>query len=241
MESLQVKVPPGFLPDLISRLTRVPETATLLLGGGVNFAELTSEAAERFQENLLHTMLKIEDVFFDLAAATEDRNVLVICDRGTMDASAFITREQWESILQRAGLDEVEIRDNRYNQVVHMVSAAKGAEEFYTIEDNIARTEGLEEARVRDTRAAEAWVGHPYVDVIDNSSGERQKDGFTCLLYCLDFETKINNLISRVAWSIGIDIGDRLRSGAKKVKFVVNGPLPGERAFKCTLESVSAH
>ena len=44
----------------------------------------------------------------------------------------------------------------------------------------------------------------------------------------VDFESKINNLITRVAWSIGIDVGDRLRSGAKKVKFVVNGPLPGE-------------
>ena len=29
--------------------------------------------------------------------------------------------------------------------------------------------ENLEEARRRDTRAAEAWIGHPYVDVIDNS------------------------------------------------------------------------
>ena len=47
----------------------------------------------------------------------QDRNVLVICDRGTMDASAFISRDQWNSIVSRTGLDEVEIRDNRYNQV----------------------------------------------------------------------------------------------------------------------------
>ena len=48
-----------------------------------------------------------------------------------MDASAFITRDQWMKILERIGFEEDEIRDNRYNQVVHMVSAAKGAEEFY--------------------------------------------------------------------------------------------------------------
>ena len=53
------------------------------------------------QENLLKTMIQIENTFFDLAMATEDRNVLVICDRGTMDASAFISREQWEHILAR--------------------------------------------------------------------------------------------------------------------------------------------
>lgn len=28
----------------------------------------------------------------------------------------------------------VELRDNRYNQIVHMVSAANGAEEFYNTE-----------------------------------------------------------------------------------------------------------
>jgi len=46
-----------------------------------------------------------------------------------------------------------------------------------------------------------------------------------------DFESKIRSLISKVAWSIGIDIGDRLTTGARKLKFVVNGPLPSEKAF----------
>lgn len=30
--------------------------------------------------------------------------------------------------------NNVELRDNRYNQIVHMVSAAKGAEEYYSTE-----------------------------------------------------------------------------------------------------------
>ena len=64
-----------------------------------------------------------------------------------------------------------------------MVTSAKGAEDFYTVDDHAARGEGLEEARMRDTKAAEAWVGHPYVDVVDNSS---------------DFEHKINVLIEKV-------------------------------------------
>ena len=64
-------------------------------------------------------MLQIEDTFFDLAETTE-RNCLVICDRGAMDASAFISRDKWERIRARNGLDEVEIRDNRYNQVISL-------------------------------------------------------------------------------------------------------------------------
>ena len=63
-------------------------------------------------------MIQIENAFFDLAEES-DRNCLVICDRGAMDASAFVSRDQWEHILAMNGMDEVEIRDNRYNQVYH--------------------------------------------------------------------------------------------------------------------------
>ena len=94
--------------------------------------------------------------------------------------------------MYRSGLDEVEIRDNRYNQVIHMVSAAKGAEAFYTIEDHATRSEGLDMARVRDTRAAEAWVGHPYVDIVDNSSGESfhwPVDAFIFIISICFFQT----------------------------------------------------
>lgn len=30
--------------------------------------------------------------------------------------------------------NNVELRDNRYNQIIHMVSAANGAEQFYSTE-----------------------------------------------------------------------------------------------------------
>ena len=49
-----------------------------------------------------------------------------------------------------------------------MVSAAVGAEDFYSVEEHSARFEGLELARERDRRAMEAWEMHPYVDIVDN-------------------------------------------------------------------------
>lgn len=45
-----------------------------------------------------------------------------------------IPRDQWEDILNRNGFNEVDIRDSRYNHIIHMVSAANGAEPFYTVE-----------------------------------------------------------------------------------------------------------
>ena len=38
----------------------------------------------------------------------------MICDRGAMDASAYLPREDWEEILDKNSLNEVDIRDNRY-------------------------------------------------------------------------------------------------------------------------------
>lgn len=62
----------------------------MLLSGGVNFAELSHQQAYQFQKDLLLVMMRIEDTFFNLAEseAKKGRKVLVICDRGAMDASA---------------------------------------------------------------------------------------------------------------------------------------------------------
>lgn len=38
--------------------------------------------------------------------------------------------------MKENGLNMVDLRDNRYNQIIHMVSAACGAEDFYTTEVN---------------------------------------------------------------------------------------------------------
>ncbi len=46
---------------------------------------------------------------------------MVICDRGVMDASAFISRAKWEQLLAKLGLTEEHVCEGRYNQVIHMV------------------------------------------------------------------------------------------------------------------------
>lgn len=53
-----------------------------------------------------------------------------------MDASAYIDPDKWERMKKDNLWNEIELRDNRYNQIVHMVSAANGAEDFYSTEVN---------------------------------------------------------------------------------------------------------
>ena len=62
--------------------------------------------------------------------------------------------------------------------VYFQVSAANGAEDFYSVEDHSARFEGLELARVRDRKAMEAWAEHPYRDIVDNRVDFEQKVHF---------------------------------------------------------------
>ncbi|KCV73203.1 hypothetical protein H696_00746 [Fonticula alba] len=159
------------------KVFRVPEAATLLLGGGVVFSECTPEQSFIFQEQLLLAMLSIENVFFEMARSNSELGIktIVLCDRGAMDASAYISREDWRRILERNGLDEVELRDARYDVVVHLVTAADGAEGYYTLANNAARSEGLSLARELDKKSCNAWVGHPVLDIIDNSTPFTQK------------------------------------------------------------------
>ncbi|XP_036331534.1 TRPL translocation defect protein 14-like isoform X3 [Rhagoletis pomonella] len=203
-----------FFENLGWKVFRVPETATVLLSGGVKFSDLTDKEAFKFQENLIRTMIQIENTYFELGQSSL-RDCLIICDRGVMDASAYISKDKWEKMMSANNWNPIELRDNRYNQILHLVSAANGAEDFYTTEDHACRSEGVDMARDLDYKSAAAWVGHPYFDVIDNST---------------NFETKMNRLIEAVCQKVGIDIGDRLLATSRKLKFLV-ASLPPDSEF----------
>ena len=103
-----------FFENLGWQVYRVPETANILLGGGVKFAELTPQGALDFQENLIKTMLAIENTYFDLAEACP-KNCLIICDRGIMDATTFITPDEWVTICKKNNWKTCKLRDKRYD------------------------------------------------------------------------------------------------------------------------------
>ena len=68
-------------------------------------------------------MIALEDTYFSLATKC-GRDCLVICDRGAMDASAFVSAAQWAALMEQLGIagQEEDINEGRYDQVVHMVS-----------------------------------------------------------------------------------------------------------------------
>ena len=155
-----------FLGERGFRVFFVPEAATFLFGNGT--APQDNKCANDwvdFQRLLMQMQMRFEDCMVERAekACEGDANMraIIICDRGTMDGKAYVDAKGWKKVLSVQHLDEVTIRDARYNAVLHMTTAADGAEGFYTSENNPSRMEGVEEARVLDAKIREAWLGHP--------------------------------------------------------------------------------
>ena len=164
----------------------VPETATELITGGV--APWTLETNAGFQRLLLRLQLEKERVYMEAAAKVKDADkVLIVCDRGAIDNMVYMQPSEFTAILDSFGLNEVELRDS-YDAVFHLVTAAKGAEEFYTTANNNARKETPEQAAALDDRLIAAWTGHPHLRIIDNSS---------------DFSGKMHRLIEEIASLLG--------------------------------------
>ena len=163
----------------------VPETATELISGGV--APWTCGTNLDYQVCQLSLQLEKERIFEKAARTMDTERVLLVCDRGALDNKAYMSGEDFATAMTALGLSEVELRDG-YHAVFHLVSAAKGAEEFYTTSNNSARTETAEEAAALDDRLIAAWTGHPHLRVVDNSG---------------DFEDKLRRLLSEISSFLG--------------------------------------
>lgn len=163
----------------------VPETATELISGGVTPWGCGSNLD--YQKCQMRLQLEKERLFEQAAKTMKAEKVLIVCDRGTMDNRAYMNELEFSQLLNEVGSDEIQLRDS-YDAVFHMVTAAKGAEKFYTTENNSARTETVEQAAALDDKLIAAWTGHPHLRVIDNST---------------NFEDKLKRLIAEIRSFLG--------------------------------------
>ncbi len=142
----------------------VPEAATMLNHAGVIIAQakLDTPRVLKFQINLMKLQMALEDIFTDLAndLYPEDQ-VVILCDRGVMDGAAYMTKPMWQALLDETGWTNSQLRDNRYDMVLHLVTAADGAKEYYSSASNQSRYEDFESAISVDRRTLSNWIGHP--------------------------------------------------------------------------------
>ncbi|MBE5746356.1 MAG: helix-turn-helix domain-containing protein [Clostridiales bacterium] len=179
----------------------IPETATELILGGI--APWTCETVYDFQKAVFKLQLEKEMIFENIAKTLNKSKILIVCDRGLIDGKAYLNDLEFENLLSEFNLSDTTTKD-RYDGVFHLVTAAKGAEEFYTLSNNKARTETIEEARVKDDKLISCWTGHSHFRVIENSS---------------NFEDKMKKFIEEISALLGDPIHYELER-----KFLIEYP-----------------
>ncbi len=167
------------------RVLFVPETATELISGGV--APWTCGTNVSYQKVQVSLQLFKEEMFRKAALTMKDERILIVCDRGALDNKAYMDAQEWQEVLGELSLNEIELRDS-YDAVFHLVTAASGAVEAYTLSNNAARTETVEQACALDRKLISCWMGHPHLHIIDNGT---------------DFQTKLERLISEISAFLG--------------------------------------
>lgn len=182
----------------------IPELPTLFLQAGMDYLTDNKQFFYEGEKATLEMQIAMEDRFQRMAE-TIKQPVLMVCDRGAMDISAYMKPELWEEITAVVGTNTEALR-SRYDAVLHLVSAADGAEQFYTTATNKERTEGLELARELDKKVIHAWSGHSRLRVINNHE---------------KFETKLERVLQEIS-----DVLEIPRQAIKERKYIVK--LTGE-------------
>lgn len=159
-----------------------PETATQVISSGIMFKETPAEIFQRCIFDISFVREEATRKLAECLSKYHDKDVIIFYDRGLMDGKAYMDPNGFVKILKDNGFTEEDVKI-RYNAIFHLVTTADGAEEFYTVENNKSRSEGLKEAKELDIKTYDAWGGHEKLYRFDNST---------------DFKTKIENLIEKV-------------------------------------------
>jgi len=74
-------------------------------GAMINTSVLTFTQAVKFQTTLMRMQINLEDNFTELAR-NEGLPSVILCDRGLMDGSAYVSEEMWQAIMDEVGMSQ---------------------------------------------------------------------------------------------------------------------------------------
>ena len=177
----------------------IPELPTLFLQAGMDYLTDNKDLFYEGEKATLEIQIALEDKFLQMAKSVK-QPVLIVCDRGTMDISAYMNPVLWNQIISDVKMNNEMLR-SRYDAVLHLVSAADGAEQFYTTATNNKRTEGIELARILDKKVIQAWSEHLHLRVINNHE---------------DFETKLERVLQEIS-----DVLEIPRQAVEERKYII--------------------
>lgn len=110
----------------------VSESASELILNGIRPSSHISLV--EFQNFVLDKQLSKEKLYEELIKYYPEDKILIFYDRGIMDACAYVDKNIFEDMLKKRGLTFADAYAH-YDAVLHLVTAADGAEEFYQWND----------------------------------------------------------------------------------------------------------
>lgn len=165
------------------RVLVVPEVATLLLTGGVgDLAHLAATDRTAYldvQQRLVAMQWSLRAHFRRLATSLAadgegaggvgaDGKVVILHDRAVLDNAAYMDADEFTGVVDQALAKTPAEVAAAYDAVIHLVTAADGAAEHYTLANNEARSETPEAAVALDRAVQDSWLGHPHFTVVGN-------------------------------------------------------------------------
>ena len=165
--------PGGGKTTLIEELSRDPAWAGRLLAlpeAIFSLGRVGISPRERlFQRLVVETQRALETALARALEPGDPRTVL--CHRGTLDPLAYWLDRGWDEAsffaYTRAARED---HYRRYKAVIHLVTAADGAEAHYVRWPDAHRPESIEHAIRLDRLLERAWSGHPRYHRLDNAN-----------------------------------------------------------------------
>ncbi len=162
----------------------VPEAATMYIQSGFDPKKVDPVD---FQRSVFQLQYQNEEFWKkQIINSPGDHDVVFFYDRSLLGGAAYLedlhtptNLSLFEEMIVRPqrfhGLEEVR---SRYDAVIHLVTAAIGAEDYYTTDNNDARDESIEQARIMDCKTQAVYLGHRHLRVVDNFEADGRKKSF---------------------------------------------------------------
>ncbi len=99
---------------------------TVMGGVPLNLDRMSQPDRIVLEKSIMRTQIYIENYFIKLAALSS-KPTIILYDRGVLDAFAYISKEEANAILYEEEWSMVGLRDERYDLVIFLVTAADGA------------------------------------------------------------------------------------------------------------------
>eukprot|EP00494_Astrolonche_serrata_P002029 UN02035 len=166
----------------------VQESATILKNSGITWSP---ELSHQFQVNCISLQQVREKIACrwgrKIAKNCAKKKTIILFDRAMCDGLAFVSEECFKACINEVGI-QGDLLD-RYDAIFHLVTAADGAVKFY--KNTSYRHEEPKEAVRQDKVLRTAWGGHRNHFMFTNEAS---------------FETKIENVISRLCKLLGLNV-----------------------------------